>query len=375
MWDDLKFYSAGTTDGLFYSLTGDAGNQILTIEFLQVGRYNSTGLVNFQVKLFEQDSTIQFVYGDLTEATGWSVNSTTSIGMNATANKTAKFISVTPNNVSGATVSSEIENDEILPEDLILIASGTTYIFTPPEIIDEFDIAITNINSPKSGFLTVSDSVKITIENPGLEITEGLTLSYEIFDINTGTQIGQTILEDYNNYPLQNLSVVQYTFTNTADLSENGSYSITVTLNIEEEDINMENNQISKEVFGLILDEIIYDNGPIITRYGLGFNNADVSEVQTVLGMYNYAYNTFWEIGYRNADEFIIPENEEWIIKGIGFYNYQTGTDTISTINYLDFRIFNGSPDETETDTLFDFYDQNILSGSKWTGGLSSLRF
>jgi len=84
--------------------------------------------------------------------------------------------------------------------------------------------------------------------------------------------------------------------------------------------------------------------------------------------MSNYSYNTFWEIGYRNADEFIVPEGEMFVVSGIGFYNYQTETDTVPTINYLDFRIFDGSPELEETNVLYNFYDQNILSGSKWTG-------
>jgi len=83
---------------------------------------------------------------------------------------------------------------------LALIASGTTYIFTPPEETTDYDISISVINSPVSGFLSIADSVKITIENLGNEITEGLTLSYEIIETETGTQIGATVIENYQNF-------------------------------------------------------------------------------------------------------------------------------------------------------------------------------
>jgi len=371
LWDDLIFHNSGSGDGIFYYLEGTDGNKILTIEFYNVGRYDNTGVsagvVNFQVKLFEQDNSILFIYGDLTQTADWSEYSTTSIGINAEGTPLTEFVSITPDNTNGATASSETENDAITPETLALIASGTTYIFTPPVETTDYDISIFSINSPVSGFLSTADSVKITVKNLGNEITDGLTMSYEVFDATTGTQIGQTVIENYNNYPIQSLSVFPYTFSNTVNLSENGNYTITISLNISENDINLDNNEMSAEVYGIVLDEIIYDNGPIITETGAGAFGKNVSEVQTYLGMYNYSYNTFWEIGYRNADDFTIEEGEEFLITAIGFYNYQTGTDTVPTINYLDFRIFDGSPDLEETDTLYDFYDQNILSGSKWT--------
>ncbi len=374
LWDDLIFHDSGSSDGIFYNLEGIEGNKILTVEFLNVGRYMngdegiSVGVVNFQVKIFQQDNSIHFIYGDLTQTSDWSEFSTTSIGMNAEGMPLTEFVSITPDDINGATASSETENAAITPETLALIASGTTYIFTPPEETTDYDIAISDINSPVSGFLSIADSVKITLENLGNEITEGLTLSYEIFDATTGTQIGETIIENYNNYPIQSLSVFPYIFTNTVNLSGNGNYTATISLNINENDVNLENNEMSVDISGIVLDEIIYNNGPIITQTGAGAYGKDVSEVQTSMGMNTLSYNTFWEIGYRNADDFTVDEGEEFVISGIGFYNYQTGTDTVPTINYLDFRIFDGSPELEETDTLYDFYDQNILSGSKWTG-------
>lgn len=372
LWDDLKFHDNGVSDGIFYYLEGSAGSQILTVEFLNVGRYDntgtSTGVVNFQVKLFEQDNSIQFIYSNLTQTADWSEYSTTSIGLNAEGTPNTEFLSVTPDNISGATVSSETENASITTETLALIADGTTYTFSPPEEVDEFDIGISDISSPKSGFLSANDSIKIMIENFGIEITEGLSINCEVFDAETGLQVGGTITENYENYPIQSLSVFDYTFSNTLNLSENGNYTVTISLDLTETDVNLENNQMSVDVFGIILDEVIYNNGPIVTQTGVGAFGKDVSEVQTALNMYNYSYNTFWEIGYRNADDFAVEEGEEFVITAIGFYNYQTGTDTVPTINYLDFRIFDGEPQLTETNTLFDFYDQNKISGSKWTG-------
>jgi hypothetical protein len=121
-------------------------------------------------------------------------------------------------------------------------------------------------------------------------------------------------------------------------------------------------------VKGVILDPLIYNNGPIITSEGAGFEGADISEVQTSLEFYDYGYNSNTIFGYRCVDDITIPEGEEWLITGLGIYNWQTESDTNSTINHLDFRIFNGLPFEATSDILVDYYDINKLSGSKWSG-------
>ncbi|MBN2893199.1 MAG: T9SS type A sorting domain-containing protein [Bacteroidales bacterium] len=368
LWDDLKFYSSGVGDGIYFYLDNSVtDSNVLTIEFLQVGRYSSTGYADFQVKLFEYNNSIEFVYGDLSGTSGWSSASTASIGMNSMENDQNVFLSVTPDNINGATVSFNVENDQITPSDLAQIQSGTVYSFRPLIPGTEPDIQILDIISPVSNFLTNHDTVKIQIANPGIEITEGLTIQVEVFDTITGSQIGTTINENFSDYPILFTDVFDYTLSNTIDLSDNGIYRIVVTL-ILADDINVSDNQMFKIVEGVNLDELIYDNGPIITHENQGSNGADVSAVQVSLGFYNYGYNTNWIIGYRNADDFTVPEGQTWTISGLGFYNWQTESDTVSTIDYLDFRIFDGLPSETSSQILVDYYDQNKLSGSKWSG-------
>ncbi len=367
LWDDLKFYGSGSGDGIFYLLEGDAGNQVLTIEFLQVGRYNSSGFVDFQVKLYEFDNHIEFIYGDLSEAIDWHEYSTTSIGMNAQADGSTEFISLTPDFENGATISFDTENDVISPQELSAFPVGTTYAFTPPPDVTDVDVAVTGLVSPVSDFLSGDEIIEVEISNLGLEVTDGLTLTYEIIDVATGNPVGDAVTESFTDYPLASLNVTTFQFDATADLSSNSKYDITITATLDS-DVDTENNQLIQRVNGVDLDERLFENGPIVTQTGVGANGDDVSVVQTNLNMWNYGYNTNTVIGYRNADEFVIPEGEEWIITGLGFYVWQTGSDTISTINHLDFRIYDGAPNLTETDTLYDFYDINKLSGSKFSG-------
>jgi len=367
LWDDLLFPSSGSSDGIFYELDNSVADSfVLTIEFYQITRYNSTGNVNFQVKLFQKENKIEFIYDDLSSTTGWSEYSTSSIGFNARNNDQTIFLSVSPDNTSGATVSFETENDAISRQTLSEIQQGTTYSFKPIEPGTEPNIELLSIISPNSNFLTSHDTVKVKISNPGSDINTGLQLKLEVFDTLSGAQVGTTITEDFSDYPILFSDILVYTFNNTIDLSENKVYQIVVSL-ILAGDIEPQNNSLSKIVKGVKLDDLLYSNGEIITQTGVGFHGADISEVQTDLGMYNYGYNTNTIIGYRNADDFIIPDNETWIITGIGVYNWQTGSGTYPTIDYLDFRILDGSPNNNNTNAIVDYYDVNKISGTKWS--------
>ena len=46
-----------------YLVTGTQGNQVLTIEWSEMEIYNNPGpSINFQIKLYEADDRIDFVY-------------------------------------------------------------------------------------------------------------------------------------------------------------------------------------------------------------------------------------------------------------------------------------------------------------------------
>ncbi|MDA3865567.1 MAG: T9SS type A sorting domain-containing protein [Salinivirgaceae bacterium] len=369
LWDDLKFYSAGDGDGIYVKQIGEGENSTFGIEFRQVGRYNSEGLVNFQVFLFGVDNHIEFYYGDMSPAANWHEYSTVSIGMNAPASSGTEFISVTPDAVDGATISTDEVNNAIMRETLGQITAGTTYHFTPPIVITDYDIGVDEILSPGSGFLTNEEIVSVKLTNPGRTIHEGLTMKYQLYDANgcVISEIGDPVFEPFTDYPIDSLSEVEFTFDQPLDLSANRKYGVLVKA-ILDGDINAENDSLGKGVQGIILGEPIYTNGPIVTHEGAGPDGADLSVVKTEMNMWNYGYNTNYEIGYRNADEFTVPEGETWIIHSLGFYNWQTESGLTPTINHLDFRIFADRPNVENVDTIVNYYDINKLSGSRFSG-------
>jgi len=364
LWDDLKFYSNGVGDGIYYELTGEVPDRVLTIEYNQVGRYNSTGFVDFQVKLYEDGSKIEFIYGDLSEATGWSEFSTTSIGINSVETDQTVFISISPDALNGASASYDVPNNNILPEQLAEIETGTIYSFYPPVITPGPDIAISSVLSPGNGLLSDTESIAVSLTNIGTEITENLTINYEIWDIDQNMQVASSseAFETYGEYPVSTLETTDFVFQTSADLSDNNHYELTVTANLPG-DLNPDNNELIININGVQLDELIYENGPIITYEGVGYNGADVSAVQEYLGMSDFGYNTNSLLEYRNADEFTVPEGEEWTISGFAFYNYQTDSGDESTIIYADFIIWDGEPDNGGN-ILYDFTSENMLDAT-----------
>ncbi len=128
VWDDLKFYSSGSGDGLFYQIDTIGTDTILTIEWYNVVRYGSSSdaTVSFQVKIFST-GTIDFVYGDMSNASNW--NASVSIGINDVENGSLSMISVTPGDP--ATISYTSANNQINGNQLAYIQEGTVYRFVP----------------------------------------------------------------------------------------------------------------------------------------------------------------------------------------------------------------------------------------------------
>jgi hypothetical protein len=89
---------------------------------------------------------------------------------------------------------------------------------------------------------------------------------------------------------------------------------------------------------------VIYDNGPLITHPGGGFNGADASALQTALSMAVYGFGAQQSSGNRLADDFTVPGGG-WTISSVILFAYQTGAPTSpSTITGVTLQIWNGPP-------------------------------
>jgi hypothetical protein len=109
---------------------------------------------------------------------------------------------------------------------------------------------------------------------------------------------------------------------------------------------------------------LLYDNGPLVTNPGAGPGGSDISAVQTSLGLSTFGFGHQVSFNYWVADDFTVPAGG-WNIAGFGFYAYQTGSTTTSTINDVRFIIYDGDP----------FLGANIIYGDNTTNRLSSTAF
>ncbi|OFY87112.1 MAG: hypothetical protein A3F72_16530 [Bacteroidetes bacterium RIFCSPLOWO2_12_FULL_35_15] len=122
LWDDNDMASGI----LSYQTSGTPGNQILTIEWLNVEWKFSVNapVLSYQVRLYESSGAIEFVYR---QEPGTVVTGTASIGITAAGTGAGNYLSLN-NSGTTPTVSSTTETTSIS----IKPANGQTYMFTPP---------------------------------------------------------------------------------------------------------------------------------------------------------------------------------------------------------------------------------------------------
>lgn len=122
-WDDLLI---NVSTNFTYITTGNAGERIFTAQWLNMGFYNTTysSMISFQLKLYEADGRIEFVYRN--EPNNPS-SITASIGITSSATGSNSFISLN-NAGSSPTASTTTGTNNISAKP----ATGQVYTFTPP---------------------------------------------------------------------------------------------------------------------------------------------------------------------------------------------------------------------------------------------------
>lgn len=113
---------------------------------------------------------------------------------------------------------------------------------------------------------------------------------------------------------------------------------------------------------------LLYDNGPALNSPGTGFGGADESILQTSLGMSTYGFGQQAQVGYRVADDFIIPSGPDWQIDEIDFYAYQAGSGQTSTFSGMTLQIWDGLPGAVGSSVVWGDTLTNLLTESVWSG-------
>ncbi len=87
---------------------------------------------------------------------------------------------------------------------------------------------------------------------------------------------------------------------------------------------------------------VLWDNGPLVTGPGAGAGGADVSALQTALGMNTYGFGAQYTIPNRMADDFTVLS--DWTVDSFTFFSYQTGSTTASTFTGVYVQIWDAAP-------------------------------
>ena len=106
---------------------------------------------------------------------------------------------------------------------------------------DSLDVGVLSIESPKTGELTSSETVSVIVGNYGyLSILDSLEISLQVKfeDGEFSDPIVETILINDSLPPVE---AMEYTFTNTLDLSERGTYYIGATTQLQD-DMDIDNS-------------------------------------------------------------------------------------------------------------------------------------
>lgn len=116
--------------------------------------------------------------------------------------------------------------------------------------------------------------------------------------------------------------------------------------------------------------QVLFNNGPLVTDAGAGAGGADVSRLQSNLGLTLFGSSANLNAPspgpFRVADDFSVG-GAGWRITNLRFFTYQTGSTTTSTINQLRVAIWSGRPGDGGSTIVFGDTTTNRLTSTGWT--------
>ncbi len=179
-----------------YLLEGELGSQILTIQFANIREWGNTdqASIDYQIKLYESNNQIEFIYGDMSGAApigsewDWSFQqSFCSCGISDNPSNGGSYLSINPG--YPCEYSSFSEFSYISTSQLASIIEGTVFYFVPKQELDARPISI-DINST----ITYNEllSPVVSFENHG---TQPISFDASIEIINSSNVILYTQTE------------------------------------------------------------------------------------------------------------------------------------------------------------------------------------
>jgi subtilisin family serine protease len=195
-----------------------------------------------------------------------------------------------------------------------------------------------------------------------LEIPAASGTGNDFLDVSLGGDVIFSVTDadasSYSTYTLVVLDVSAYA-GGTHQLSFDSTVFGGGTTNFFVDDVALDSQPLAANV--------LYDNGPFITSFGDGPGGADVSLVQNIsLGLTLLGANVSAPT-FRIADDFTVTTPGGWTIDNAVFYGYQTGSGTDSTFTAVNFQIWDGPPDDPDSNVIFGDTVTNRMEATDWT--------
>lgn len=194
----------------------------------------------------------------------------TSVGLFTTTSidgATTQWIQEDIDNLGAVVVEHLVtRNDDKL---VVVGTHGNGVYTTDSPILLEVDMAVVSINSPSSGILG-EESVEVTVKNNGVNEVSSFSLTYSVNDVVQATETVNSTIASAETY--------LHTFASAFDFSAEGSYTIEVGLELENDE-DLENNNVS-----VVIQSIRPNND---FPYEQGFESTD----------HEWTLNGFWEVG------------------------------------------------------------------------------
>ncbi|HRQ40767.1 MAG TPA: proprotein convertase P-domain-containing protein [Chloroflexota bacterium] len=316
-WEDLNPSAGGT---VHYETLGTAPNRVFIVQFTDIPHFGGGNLVTKQYKLFEGSNYIEVHYQAAPSDGG-----THSAGIE---------------NAAGTVGVQYYLGTASLPTPL-----AVRYYETVVASASDTDTATVNVLVQNIDVDPLSLS---STQDPGTVETQTLTIA------NTGDG---TLTWDITEEPTAVLSAIT-TGGDAALAREDASAAAT------------NSSQAAGAAPALsgwrVPEDILYDNGPLITHPGGGAGGADVSALQTALGMDTFGFGNQVAAGNRVADDFTVTGGG-WFINTITFFGYQTGSSTTSTFTAVNLRIWDGPPNDPTSNVVFGDTTTNRMTATGWS--------
>ncbi|MBX3059499.1 MAG: proprotein convertase P-domain-containing protein [Anaerolineae bacterium] len=323
-WDDLDEEQGN----VYWEVQGTAPNRVAIIEWYQRPHFPGSAAaptITFQVLLFEGSNEIKFQYLDVDfddPATSFGASATVGLNKDATTALQYSF------------------NQPVLQDGMAIL-----FYEVIPQSASDTDSAIVNVLIQNIDVDPLSLS---STQDPDTITTQTLTIA------NTGDG---TLTWNITEEP----TAVRSAITTGGDAS------------VAREDASaaaFSNGQPAGAAPALsgwhVPEDILYDNGPLVTHPGGGAGGADVSALQTALGMGTFGFGNQVSAGNRVADDFTVTGGG-WLVQNITFFGYQTGSSTTSTFTAVNLRIWDGPPNDPNSNVVFGDTTTNRMTATGWS--------